>query len=236
MFMKKWQRYSRYLGTGDWHCHTRYTDGRNTVMEMCGQAERNGLEFIAFTEHVRRKLSYDFGRLEADVKKARKKFPRMKILLGCEAKVLDRTGSLDVSERVLRKCDIVLGTFHSFPSLNEGDKKKEGVSGHLQASCRLPSTSRKKEFESALKNMLANPDVDIWTHPITFFQQCPLCEKDVYDIIRLCIKGNVLVENNTKPRYRSPKLIAECRKMGAKIVTGSDAHGAEELLILKGKS
>jgi len=210
--MKKWQRYSRYLATGDWHCHTRYTDGRNTVMEMCGQAQKNGLELIAFTEHVRRKLSYDFSRLEADVEKARKKFPKLKILVGCEAKVLDARGSLDVSEETLRKCDIVLGTFHSFPSTD------------------------KMELESGLRNMLKNPDVDIWTHPITFFQQCPLCEKDVYDIIRLCIKGNVLVENNIKPRYRSPKLIAECRRMGAKTVTGSDAHGADELLILKGIS
>ena len=74
MATKKWQRYSRYLGTGDWHCHTRYTDGRNTVMEMCTQAQKNGLELIAFTEHVRRSLSYDFSKLEADVKKARKKF------------------------------------------------------------------------------------------------------------------------------------------------------------------
>jgi putative hydrolase len=210
--MKKWQRYSRYLATGDWHCHTRYTDGRNTVMKMCGQAEKNGLELIAFTEHVRKKLSYDFGRLEADVEKARKRFPRMKILLGCEAKVLDCTGSLDVSEETLRKCDIVLATFHSFPSSDKG------------------------ELESALKGMLRNPDVDVWTHPITFFQKCPLCEKDVNEIIEMCIKNNVLIEDNKKPCYKSPRLVEACRRMGAKTVTGSDAHGAEELLILKGKS
>ena len=210
--MKKWERYSQYLEAGDWHCHTKYTDGRNTVAEMCRQAQKNGLELIAFTEHVRRSLSYDFDRLVADVKRARKGFPGLKILVGCEAKVLDARGSLDVSQETLRKCDIVLGTFHSFPSSDKG------------------------ELESGLRNMLKNPDVDIWTHPITFFQQCPLCEKDVYDIIRLCIKGNVLVENNTKPRYMSAKLIAECRKMGAKIVTASDAHGVEDLLILKAES
>jgi len=207
--MKKWERYSRYLETGDWHCHTRYVDGRNTVMEMCGQAHKNGLELIAFTEHVRKSLSYDFDRLVRDVKASRKKFPGMKILVGCETKVLDARGSLDVSQETLRKCDIVLGTFHSFPSSDKG------------------------ELESALRRMHENLDVDIWTHPITFFQLCPLCEKDVYDIIRLCIKGNVLVEDNIKPRYRSPKLVEECRKMGAKTVIGSDAHGAEEIMSFK---
>lgn len=75
--MKKWERYSRYLETGEWHCHTRYTDGRNTVAEMCRQASRNGLELIAFTEHVRKSLSYDFGRLVNDVKRARYRSPRL---------------------------------------------------------------------------------------------------------------------------------------------------------------
>jgi histidinol phosphatase-like PHP family hydrolase len=206
--MKKWQKYSKYLQTGDWHSHTKYTDGRNMVMEMCRQAEKNGLELIAFTEHVRRKLSYDFDKLVKDARSARKKFPKLRILVGCEAKVLDPKGSLDVSQETLRKCDIVLATFHSFPHSN------------------------KRELESALKNMLKNPEVDIWTHPITFFQKCPLCEKDVYEIIRMCIKNNVLVENNIRPRYRSPNLIEACRKMGAKIVTGSDAHGTEDLRIL----
>ena len=206
--MKKWQKYSKHLQTGDWHCHTKYTDGRNTVMEMCRQAEKNGLELIAFTEHVRRKLSYDFDKLVKDISNARKKFPKLRILVGCEAKVLDPEGSLDVSQETLRKCDIVLATFHSFRH------------------------SDKREPESALKNMLNNPEVDIWTHPITFFQKCPLCYKDVYEIIRICIKNNVLVENNILPCYRSPNIIEACRKMGAKIVTGSDAHGTEDLRIL----
>jgi DNA polymerase (family 10)/putative hydrolase len=211
MSMKKWQKYSKYLVAGDWHCHTKYTDGRNTVMEMCSQAERNGLEMIAFTEHVRRQLTYDFGKLVKDIQNARKKFPKLKILAGCEAKVLDTRGRLDVSEETLAKCDIVLATFHSFPN------------------------SGKEEFELALRNMLANPAVDIWTHPITFFQKCPLCEKDVNEIIEMCIKNNVLIEDNRKPVYRSPNFIEACRKMGAKISMGSDAHGVDELLILKAK-
>ncbi|MCX6814204.1 MAG: PHP domain-containing protein [Candidatus Aenigmarchaeota archaeon] len=206
--MKKWQHYSKYLDTGDWHSHTKYTDGRNTVMEMCRQAEKNGLKLIAFTEHVRRSLSYNFDSLLKDASNARKKFPELKILVGCEAKVLDPEGSLDVSDEILKKCDIVLGTFHSFPA------------------------SEKKDLENALRNMLRNPALDIWTHPITLFQKCPLCEKDACEMIKLCIKNNVLVENNIRPRYRFPKLIEACRRMDVKMVTGSDAHGVEDLRIL----
>jgi putative hydrolase len=206
--MKKWEKYSDYLETGDWHSHTMYTDGRNTVMEMCRQARKNGLRLIAFTEHVRKSLSYNFDDLVRDVTDARKKYPNLKILVGCEAKVLDSHGTLDVSEDVLAKCDIVLGTFHSFPAAG------------------------KIEMEDALRNMLENPGVDIWTHPITFFQKCPLCEKDVNEMISLCIKNNMLIENNIKARYSSPRFISVCRKMGAKIVTSSDAHGIEDLRLL----
>jgi DNA polymerase (family 10)/putative hydrolase len=209
--MKKWERYSKYLETGDWHCHTRYTDGRNTVMEMCRQAQKNGLELIAFTEHVRKELSYDFDMLVKDIQAARKKYPNLKILVGCETKVLDTDGNLDVTEETLKRCDIVLGTFHSFPSSN------------------------KRELESALRNMLKNPQVDIWAHPITFFQKCPFCKKDVHEIIKLCTANNVLIENNTKARYSSPRLMDVCRKMGARTVVGSDAHGVEDLRSLKQK-
>lgn len=209
--MKKWEKHSKYLETGDWHCHTRYTDGRNTVIEMCRQAQKNGLELIAFTEHVRKSLSYDFDMLVKDVESARKKYPNLKILVGCETKVLDAKGNLDVSPGTLKKCDVVLGTFHSFPSLN------------------------KRELESALRNMLKNPQVDIWAHPITFFRKCPLCKKDVHEIIKLCIKNRVLIENNIKARYRSPLFMVVCKKMGARIVVGSDAHGVEDLRSLKQK-
>jgi len=230
--MKGWERHSDFLGKGDWHVHTRYTDGRNTVAEMCRQAQKNGLRLIAFTEHVRKRLSYDFSRLESDVKRARKRYPDMRILLGCEAKVLDTEGNLDVSPDVAGKCEIILGTFHSFPLLNEGDNGLKAFPTPSVFS-RLPSISGKERLEKALVNMLKNPDVDIWTHPLTFFQKCPMCEKDVARMIKLCIENKVLVEDNIRPRYRSPRLVDYCRRMGATIVKSSDAHGIEDLMILK---
>ena len=73
--------------------HTNYTDGKNTVFEYCKQAEKNGLELIAFTEHVRKKLDYNFDEFLADVYAAKDKFD-LEILAGCEVKVLDSEGTL----------------------------------------------------------------------------------------------------------------------------------------------
>ena len=70
--MKKWERFKEFMENGDWHVHTNYVEGENSVTEMCEQAEKNGLKMIAFTEHVRKELDYDFNALVKDVEKARK--------------------------------------------------------------------------------------------------------------------------------------------------------------------
>ena len=113
--MRRWEKYKEYLIWGDWHTHTIYTDGQNTVFEMCEQAVKNNLKLIAFTEHVRRSLDYDFDRFLGDIESARRAYPNLIILAGCEAKVLDTEGNLDVSPEIIKKCDIVVASFHGFP-------------------------------------------------------------------------------------------------------------------------
>ena len=59
---KNWIKYDEYLLTVDWHIHTNWTDGENTVFEYCERAVQEGIPLIAFIEHVRKKLNYDFRR------------------------------------------------------------------------------------------------------------------------------------------------------------------------------
>jgi len=209
--MKKWQKYEQYLSRGDWHVHTNYTDGKSTIFEYCEQAEKNGLELIAFTEHVRRNLDYNFDDFVAEVYSAKDKFD-LEILVGCEAKVLDIKGTLDVSEEVLKECEVVLGAFHRFEPIE------------------------KKAYLIALKNMLSNPDVDVWAHPTLFAKKnkFTLSTKDIHDISTLSLKYNVLIEKNMK--YNVPDRVFReiASKAGCKFVNGSDAHQVNELLKLEG--
>lgn len=109
MIKKDFEKYINLKG--DWHIHTNYTDGKNSVLEYCKQAEKNNLELIAFTEHVRSKLTYSFDDFVSDVHSAKDKFKDIVILTGCEAKLLN--GKLDVSKEVLKQCEVVLGAIHS---------------------------------------------------------------------------------------------------------------------------
>ena len=201
---KGWERFSGFLHKGDWHVHTNYVEGENSIHEMCEQARDNGLKLIAFTEHVRRKLDYDFNKYVKEIEHAKKNFPGLKILIGCEAKVLF-DGGIDVSEEVAGRCDVVIASFHGFPPEEE-------------------------EKIRALRTALRNPRMDIWGHPATFFRDTNPEAGQVRELIRLCIRNRVLIENSLCPKYRPPAVFLEtARKIGAKTVISSDAHSVREL-------
>jgi len=138
------RKYKNYIQYGDFHVHTSYTDGKNTVPEYCRRVQDNNLKLIAFTEHVRRDLAYNYNDFLSDISQAKSEFDEIKILSGCEAKVLNINGELDAPEDVLEQSDVVIGVFHRF------------------------KWNDKKSYLAALKAMLKNPTVDIWGHPTLF--------------------------------------------------------------------
>lgn len=207
--MKRWHKYEDYLLKGDWHVHTNYTDGKNTIYEYCEQAEKNGLELIAFTEHVRRSLDYNFDEFLTDIYAAKDRFD-LEILAGCETKVLDSKGTLNISDEVLKECEIVLGAFHRFEPVE------------------------KDAYITALKNMLSNPDVDIWAHPTLFTKnKFALSIVDINNILNLSLQYEILIEKNMKYNLPGGIFLKIASNLGCKFVTGSDAHQVNELLKLK---
>jgi histidinol phosphatase-like PHP family hydrolase len=204
--MKNWERYRTYLGTGDFHVHTSYTEGLNSVFELCEQAIQNGLRLVCFAEHVRREISYSYDDLLRDIQEARRLYPGLKILSGCEAKVLNWSGSLDVSPEILKKAEIVIASFHSFPQ------------------------GPKEDYVRALFGALRHPRVDIWGHPQTFLRNVNLTPPELQAIIRECKKRRVLIEDSLVETYRTPPgFLDMCKKLGATLVTDSDAHCKEDL-------
>ncbi len=193
---------------GDVHIHTCYTDGQNTVREYCDQARRNRLQVIIFSEHVRRKLEYDYASFLADIELARKEYRDLTILSGCEAKVIDMDGTLDAPKEILDCCQVITGVFHSF------------------------EFSDKKNYLQALRKMLENSEVDIWGHPTLFSQRhgIMLEENEITGLVDTCVSRGILIERNLK--YSSPdaSFVRLALGRGARFVFGSDAHRTKELL------
>ncbi len=203
--MKIWKRYEKYLMKGEWHIHTNYTDGENSVFEICKRAKELEIPLIAFTEHVRRELTYDFNEFLNDIEQAREEFPEIIILSGVEAKVLPDY-SLNVEDNIIREVDYPIFAFHSFP----WDRK-------LYLKC--------------LKKVIKNKYVNAWAHPGLFLQRTgfSLTVDELRGIFNLMKRHDVLLEVNRRYNLPEKEWINMASEMGVKTVRGSDVHSIEQL-------
>lgn len=204
MLVKVWKKYEKYLLTGEWHIHTNYTDGKNTVFEICKKAIELNIPLVAFTEHVRRKLSYDFNKFISDIEKAREEFRELIILSGLETKVLPNC-SLDVEKFLLKEVDFRILAFHSFP--------KDLT---LYVYC--------------LKRIFESETIDAWAHPGLFLRKTKLelDEKNILEILCLMKNKDILLEINKKHRLPKQEWIRLALKIGVKFVRGNDIHSLED--------
>ena len=202
--MKTWRKYEEYLLTGEWHIHTNYTDGQNSVFEICERARELGVPLLAFTEHVRRELTYDFNEFMSDIDRAREEFPELIILSGIEAKVLP-DGSLDVEDEIIKQVDYPIFAFHSFPRNRE-----------LYVEC--------------LKKAIKNKYVNAWAHPGLFLQRTgfSLTVDELEEIFNLMRKHDVLLEINRRYGLPEKEWVNLAGHMGIRMARGDDVHSIGE--------
>lgn len=198
--MKRWRKHERLLMTGEWHVHTRYTDGRQSVFEACRKASGLGIPLIAFTEHVRRRLTYDYGALVGDVEDARREFPELCILTGAEAKVLPE-GGLDIDDALLEAVDYPTFAFHSFPP-------------------------DKELYLRRLTEAVQSPHACAWDHPGLFERKynVTLSDGELGEVFRLMAKNDVLLEINGKYSLPGKPWIDAAISAGVRTVRGTDIH------------
>ena len=107
---------------GDLHMHTDWSDGSASVYEMAKAACERGYEYIAITDHTKGlKIvrGLDESRLDAQGQEIRavnealrNEGLNLEVLRSAEVN-LSVDGEVDIDPPVLRRLDIVLGSFHS---------------------------------------------------------------------------------------------------------------------------
>jgi histidinol phosphatase-like PHP family hydrolase len=121
----------------DYHVHCNYNDHSApdlTIKNVVMQAEKVGLQTLAFTEHVRKSSEWVPRYLE-EIQSMRDR--KLKIIPGFEAKIL-RDGSVDCADEYASKY-LLVASFHT----TYGDKQV---------------------WIQALKTAITNPDVDVIGH------------------------------------------------------------------------
>lgn len=103
---------------GTFHCHTTYSDGRNTLQEMADAAVRLEWEYIGIADHSKA-AAYAGGLSEKDVRRQVSEIEAMngrlrgfRVFAGTEVDILP-DGSLDWPDRVLASFDYVVASIHS---------------------------------------------------------------------------------------------------------------------------
>jgi putative hydrolase len=205
----------------DLHLHTSRTDGKATIKEIIQYAIERGLRRIAFTEHVRRDSKW-FHEFVAEVRKEQECYQQIEVLIGCEAKVIDRQGSLDVTEEITNECDIILGSVHRFPN---------AMGAYVDFSTLTPEQMEQIEYELTLE-LLEVSSIDVLAHPGSmYFRQysTDISSKIMRSILKKSLKRQIAVEINTSYLSNLPAFLRLCAEINPYVSIGSDMHSLEQL-------
>lgn len=202
---------------GDLQVHTFWTDGANSIKEMAEEAKRIGLEYIVISDHSK-SLAMTGGLNEKmllkqgkEIDKINKKITGIRILKGVELNIL-KDGSLDISDKVLSKLDVVGASIHSL--LNMG----------------------REEMTKRIAKAISNPNVDIFYHPTERqIQRREPIQLDIEKIIEVAKDTGTVLDIDAYPDRLDLKdeHIKKSIEKGAKLGISSDAHSKLHLHFLE---
>jgi DNA polymerase (family 10) len=113
---------------GTFHCHTKYSDGVNTLEEMAKAAKKLGWEYLGIGDHSKIAI-YAGGLNEEKVKRQFKEIDELnarldiRLIKGTECDILPN-GDLDWSENVLASFEYVTASIHSSFKMTEAEMTK----------------------------------------------------------------------------------------------------------------
>ena len=189
------------------HCHTTYSDGRDTILTMAREAERLGMEYLTITDHSA--TAHYAGGLEVDrlqrqwdeIDEAQAQV-KVKLLRGTESDIL-ASGELDYPDRILEKLDVVIASIH--------------------ARYRMDEAAMTERIVRAMKL----PIFKIWGHPLgrLILHRAPIACR-LEEILDVIARSPAAIEVNGDP-YRldlPPEWIRQARARGIPFVVSVDAH------------
>ncbi len=194
------------------HCHTTYSDGRNSVEEMARAAHALGMQYITITDHsptahYARGVEVDRLRRQWDeIREVEARVP-IRILRGTESDILE-DGSLDYPSAILDELEVVIASIHTRHKMN-----REAMTERLVRAMQLPLF---KVWGHALGRLLLTRD------PID-------CDVErVFDALKGA-PGAIEISGDRHRLDLPPALIPRARARGIPFVISVDAHSTEGL-------
>ena len=202
---------------GDLHCHTRASDGNNSLREMAMAAQQRGWQYLAITEHSRR-LSIAHG-LDADrllrqldeIDRLNDELQSLTLLKGIEVDIL-ADGTLDMPDTLLARLDIVVGAVHS----------------HFNLPVQQQTQRIQRAMDSRYFTILAHPTGRL-------LQEREGYPLDIEAIIEHARQRGCFLESNAQPQRLdlNDHYCRLAKAQGVLVSIASDAHRSSDFDLLE---
>jgi DNA polymerase (family 10) len=198
---------------GDLHCHTTWSDGKASVLEMGAAARERGYEYLAICDHTPNVRvvpgvdADDLRRQGEEIAAANAELAPFRLLRGVECDILP-DGSLDLSDDVLGELDWVMASVH--------------------AGQRQP----RRELTKRVVEALRHPSVSALSHPTgRLINHRPPNALDLDEVFAVAGETGKAIEVNGLPDRLdlSGEHVRRARDAGVRIVVSTDSHSARGL-------
>ena len=202
---------------GDFHIHTDWSDGQDSIEAMVLAAKTIGYHYIAITDHsAGRGIAHglDVKRLRqqmSEIKQLNQRHKGIRIFSGVEVDI-KADGSLDSPAELLADIDVVIAAIHS------------GM------------TESQEQVTSRIVRAIKHPDVDIIAHPTCRLlgEREPVAV-DMEAVFKAAASYHKALEINAMPDRLDLKDIHAQRahELGVTLVLGTDAHAVNQLGVMR---
>jgi DNA polymerase (family 10) len=198
---------------GDLHCHTTWSDGKASVLEMASAARNLGYEYIAICDHTRNVRvvpgldADDLRRQAEEIAAANEELAPFRVLRGTEVDIR-ADGSLDLPDDVLEGLDWVQLSLHAG-----------------QREARVPLTRKVTEA-------MRHPAVTCLSHPYgRVINHRPPNALDFDAVLETALETGVALETNGLPDRLdlAAPYVRRAIEAGVPIVASTDAHSIRGL-------
>ena len=194
------------------HCHTHYSDGKNSVEEMARGADALGMKYMTITDHsptAHYAGGLPLDRLKRqweDIARAQEKV-KVRLLRGTESDIL-ADGSLDYPDEVLDQLDVIVASVHNRHKMDAD-----------QMTRRIVTAMRRPQFK-------------IWGHALgRYVLTRPPFAVHMEKILDAVVESRAAVEINGDPHRldMEPRWVRAARTRGIRFVVSTDAHSVNAL-------
>lgn len=216
--------------TGDYHTHTPYSHGKNTVEENARAAKEAGLKQLGIADHGFSHIAFGLRRkklasYKAECRAAVEKYG-IDVLVGIEANIRGVDGKADLTERDYEDFDLYLCGKHVFIRYDKISDVFGYGAGNFFADKLLkkPSKALIERNTKAYINVIKQNPIDAVTH-LNY-----LCPANALEVAKCAADHGTYIELNSKKLHLTDEELCEiATKTSARFIINSDAHSQERV-------